>query len=81
MGLLEGVRREECRSLGLERRRRAFCQTKGSSREQGVLAVWQAAVQGHEVWVWTCLQHSLVSQILLLQEVFITFFERWWVPV
>lgn len=45
MGLLEGIRREECRSLGLERRKRFFCQTKGSSRERKGLGGWQVAEQ------------------------------------
>lgn len=45
-GLLEGIGREQCRSLGLERGRRPFCQMKGgSSREKRVLEVWQVAGQ------------------------------------
>lgn len=44
-GAAGGCKREEYRPLGLERARRAFCQTKGSSSEWRVLQVWQTAGQ------------------------------------
>lgn len=59
-GLLEDIGREQCRSLRLERGRRPFCQMKGGScRGEGFVGLTGSkAVQGHEVWVQPCLQHS-----------------------
>lgn len=46
--MLEGVRGEDWGSLGLERRR-AFCPTMGSSKEQRVLVVWWASGQHRDM--------------------------------
>lgn len=69
-GLLQGVGREQCRSLGLERGRRPFCQMKaGSSRQKGVGGLTGSrAVQGHEVWVQLCLQHSSCPKYCLARR-------------